>query len=157
MSLFEDNQFEYRDTFFVFTNRENRPSRQQVESCLADLGSRYEISEVKGDDNIFECLTIKSPYDYSAMDVAYTEGDEVTSQVKELIEEFRTVTLLGDDQQKLLRMANFDARFDVYHFEQITDAPEDNILDPGGLLMVMSKLVELCDGIGLDPQSQALI
>ena len=51
-----------------------------------------------------------------------------------------------------------DARFDIFFFEQVTDGTSgDEFLDPGGLLLVMEKLASVCDGIGLDPQSNALM
>lgn len=156
MSLFEDEAYQYRDTLFVFMDRSRRPTAAEVKECLDELGSRYKVLNVRDQDGKFECLTIKSPYDFSAMDIAYVEGDEVRSQVKELTEEFRTVTLVGDDQEKLGRLEKCDARFDIYHFEQVVDSPEE-FLDPGGLFIVIQKLVELSEGIGLDPQSQALI
>ena len=56
-----------------------------------------------------------------------------------------------------MRIQNSTARFDIFHFEQVSAAGEEEILDPGGLLLVMQKLCELVDGVGLDPQSQALL
>lgn len=156
VSLFEDESYQYRDTLFVFMDRAKRPSVEAIKAQLNELGSRYEVLNVQGQEGAFECLTIKSPYDYSAMDIAYTEGEEVLNQIRELTEEFRTVTLVGDDQQKLGRLEKCNARFDIFHFEQVLDSPEE-YLDPGGLFIVIQKLAELCDGVGLDPQSQALI
>ena len=157
MSLFENESYEYRDTFFVFFDRENRPSADKVQAALAELGPKYEVLNVTNQNGDFESLTIKSPYDHSGMDVAYVEGEEVAAQITELMEDFRTMTLAGDDHNKLSMLAKASARLDIYHFEQVADSSEDEFLDPGGLLMVMQKLVEICNGVGLDPQSQTLI
>ncbi len=156
MSLFEDEQYEYRDTFFVFLDRSKRPNVDAVEACLVELGSKYEVLNVKSTDGEFESLTIKSPYDFSAMDIAYVEGEEVTTQITQLMEEFRTMTLVGDDHKKLAKLQKADGRFDVFHFEQVSTATEDDFLDPGGLLIVMQQLVNLTGGVGFDPQSQTL-
>ena len=92
------------------------------------------------------------------MDVTYVEGEEVTEQISEMMNEFKLMTLTGDDRKKLEIFQNCDARFDVFHFEQISEAlEEDEILDPGGLLLVMARLAELCGGVSLDPQSQTLL
>lgn len=158
MSLFEDNRFVYRDTFFVFFKRENRPDADKVAAVLAELGDKYETSNLRESDGKFESITIHSPQDYSAMDVTYVDGDEVTEQVKDLMNEFKLMTLTGDDREKLKVFENCDARFDVFHFEQVSEAlEEDEILDPGGVLLVMSQLAQQCDGISLDPQSQTLL
>ena len=156
VSLFENSEYEYRDTFFVFFDPENRPSSDKVEACIAELGSKYEMENAKSDDGDFESITVKSPYDFSAMDIAYVEGEEVTGQVQELMEEFKTMTLVGDDHKKLGKFKNASARFDIYHFEQVKGESQD-FLDPGGLLIVLEKLTDLCDGVGLDPQSHTLM
>ena len=156
MSLFENTEYEYRDTFFVFLDPENRPSTDKIESCIAQLGSKYVAENAKSDDGDFESITVKSPYDFSAMDIAYVEGEEVLGQIGELMEEFRTMTLVGDDYKKLAKFKTAKARLDIFHFEQVKSG-EQEFLDPGGLLIVMEKLTELCDGVGLDPQSQTLM
>lgn len=156
MSLFEDSSYIYRDTFFVFFDPENRPSSDKVEACFSELGKKYEVQNVRSSDGDFESITVKSPYDFSAMDITYVEGEEVSAQIKDLMEEFRTMTLVGDDHKKLARVKGSSARFDVFHFEKLRE-DEADALDPGGLLIVMEKLAELSDGVALDPQSQTFL
>ncbi len=157
MSLFEDSRYQYRDTFFVFFDKENRPEVDKIQACLAELGPKYDVTNVRNPDADFESITVLIPHDCSAMDIAYEEGEEVASQVEEVMQEFQTVTLAGDDSKKLLQIQNSTARFDIFHFEQVSISGEDEVLDPGGLLLVMQKLCELVGGVGLDPQSQALL
>ena len=157
MSLFEDSRYQYRDTFFVFFEKQKRPSLDKVESTLAELGTRYKTIKSTEKDGEFESLTFVSPYDFSAMDIAVVEGEEVQTQINELMDEFKTMTLTGDDSTKLMLLNNCTARFDIFHFEQVDGANEDEFLDPGGLLLVMEKLSELCEGVALDPQSQSLM
>ena len=157
MSLFEDNKYQYRDTFFVFYQKENRPSLDKIESRLAELGNRYETIKSDEKEGEFESLTFASPYDFSAMDIAAVEGEEVQNQIQEIMDEFKTMTLTGDDSTKLTQLSHCDARFDIFHFEQVDGANGDEFLDPGGLLLVMEKLTELCEGIALDPQSHSLM
>jgi len=156
VSLFENSEYEYRDTFFVFLDSENRPSSDKIQACIAELGPKYEAEDAKSDNGDFESITVKSPYDFSAMDITYVEGEEVTAQISELMEEFKTMTLVGDDHKKLGKFKTAGARFDIFHFEKIQIGEQD-FLDPGGLLIVLEKLTELCDGVGLDPQSQTLM
>jgi len=114
------------------------------------------MSSLRETDGLFESLCIKSPHDSSAMDITFVQGDEVTEQIKELMTEFKNMTLAGDDHKKLKALSRSTARFDIYHFEQ-TMGGENEMLDPGGLFLVMEKLIHVCQGVGHDPQSNTLI
>ena len=55
-----------------------------------------------------------------------------------------------------------DARFDVLHFEETSEPPDeddeaDDILDPTALLLVLGTLGELTGGLAVDPQSGTLL
>lgn len=156
MSLFEDSSYEYRDTFFVHFQVENRPSANEFRAVIDSLGSKYELSKLVEDEGRLVSVTIKSPQDNSAMDISLVQGEEVLEQVKDLMADFKTITLMGDDQTKLKILSDCNARLDIYHFEQ-TSGGEDEMLDPGGLLLVMEKLAKLTQGVGLDPQSNSLL
>lgn len=157
VSLFEDQRYQYCDTFFVYLIDENRPSADAVTDAIKSLGERYQISDLKSTDGLFNAVTIRSPYDSSGMDITYLTGGEVREQVEELMTDFKTISLVGDDHQKLSKIDKANARLDIFHFEQVSDSDDLEMIDPGGLLLVMQKLNELCDGVGLDPQSKTLI
>jgi hypothetical protein len=159
VSLFGDRNYQYRDTYFVLFQKQNRPNEAKLRSLLRELGAKFETSEVRHNNGQVESLTLIDPQDYSAMDIAYVEGDDVVAQIGEIREEFRAITVRGDDVEKLKQLKDCDARYDIFHFEQIVDNgdDEDEYVDPGGLLLVMEKLVKLCHGVGYDPQSQSLI
>ena len=159
MSLFENEQYEYTDTFFVFFRRENLPTASAVKNAIAELGDRYEFGKIAFREEQFESMTILSPQDFSAMDIVLDLNAEVPKQVDELAMEFRTLTLTGDDRNKLVKFKSCDSRFDLFHFEQQVNGQQDPdaFIDPGGLLIILEKLRSLCDGVGLDPQSQMLL
>lgn len=160
MSLFSDSGYQYRETFFLLFQQKDRPAPAELEKAFAELGSKYQIAEQRGDDENFESMTVKSPYDFAAMDITYVVGEEVSNQVQEIQEEMRTITLTGEDHSKLSELQKCDARFDIFHFEQVVEGgggESQEFLDPGGLLLVLEKLAELCHGIGYDPQSQSLM
>ncbi len=159
MSLFGDSKYQYRETYFVLFEKSNQPTPQQIEKSLAELGSRYETVDVRMQGDQFESMTVRSPHDFSAMDITFVEGEEVTNMIRKLQDDFRTMTLTGDEMKKIARLKDFDCRFDIFHFEEIGEAVpgDDEFLDPGGLLLVLEKLAECCDGIALDPQSQTLM
>ena len=156
MSLFEDSSYDHRDTFFIHFDIEDRPTGDQVRKAIASLGDKYEMSALRETDGLFESLCIKSPHDSSAMDITFVQGEEVSEQIKSLMNEFKTITLAGDDHKKLKLLSEATARFDIYHFEQ-TMGGENEMLDPSGLFLVMEKLINVCKGVGHDPQSNTLI
>jgi hypothetical protein len=158
VSLFEDENYIYVDTFFVHFEQENRPTGAQVRSCIKGLGDKYETSGLRETGGKFESVTIRSPQDSSAMDITCVQGEEVLEQIADLMKDFKTITLSGDDHKKLTKLSRCDARFDIYHFEQQSGgAGEEEMLDPGGLLLVMDRLTAVCEGVGLDPQSKTLL
>ncbi len=159
MSLFENEQYEYTDTFFVFFKRENLPKASAVTKAIEELGDRYEFGKMNFREDDFESLTILSPQDFSAMDIVLDLKAEVRSQIDDLASEFRTITLSGDDREKLSLFKECDSRFDLFHFEKKVNENQgpDAFIDPGGLLIVLDKLKALCGGVGLDPQSQMLL
>jgi hypothetical protein len=155
MSLFEDDQYRWRETYFVLFNQRRRPSAETVRLALSKLGDRYVVGDVRLDEQgQLESLTVYSPSDFSAMDISYIQGEEVGMQVAELQQEMRAATLTKDDLAKLARLPECNARFDIFHFEQVVgDAGDDEFLDPGALLVVLEKLGELCQGVSVDPQT----
>lgn len=159
MSLFEDARYHYRDTLFVFFKQDNRPSYSSLQRMFQKMGNKFEVYNSTNTGEKFESATVRSPQDYSAMDIVVVQGQEVKEQIKEMIRDFRTVTLTGEDRKKLKQLEECDCRFDIFHFGEATDTAEedDEFLDPGGLLLLLERLSELTEGISFDPQSQALL
>ncbi len=158
MSLFEDDRYRWRETYFVLFRASDRPLAAAVERTLREMGGRYEITELRADDQArFESLTMLSPYDYAAMDIAYLGGDDVRSHVDEIMKELKESSLTKQEKAKLKQLSECDARFDIYHFEQVVDEEEDEYLDPGALLIVLERLAQLAHGVSIDPQSGALM
>ena len=158
MSLFGNNQYQYRETYFVLFPGDQLPDAEKLKEVLGGLGPRYETVNVAESENGFESMTVKSPRDFSAMDIVFTTGEEVEAQIQEVLEAARTMTLSSDDTRKLARISKFDSRFDIFHFEEIATATDDDqFLDPGGLLLVLEALADLCGGVALDPQTLSVL
>jgi hypothetical protein len=162
MSTFERDNFQWRETYFVLFDTGKRPSLARVEKALRSLNGRFEITagvaDEKGD---FESLTLLSPDDYAALDISYVAGDEVREQGEALFQELKTSVADAHEQTQLARLPKCDARFDLFHFEQLTAAPAgddpDEMLDPSALLVVLEALARLTKGVGVDPQSGSLL
>jgi len=160
MSTFENDQYKWRETYFILFDAAKRPTVAKISKALRGLNARFELDNVAGDDaGAFESLTLRSPQDYAALDISYMEGEEVRQQGAELAEEMRPTAADTEERTKLARLPKCDARLDLLHFEQIVgggDAGEeggDELLDPSALLNVLDALVKLTGGVGIDPQS----
>jgi hypothetical protein len=154
-----DDRFEWRETYFVLFQARKRPLLSQVEAAIRQLGGQFQITEPAADEQgRIEALNIVSPEDHSALEIDYLAGDEVLLQVAELTEELRGEAGLAD---KLAKLKNCDARFEIMHFEEMVDElpedEEDEVFDPTALLMALETLVKLTDGVGVDPQSGTLL
>src|ERR1041384_1124181 len=51
MSTFENNDYKWHETYFVLFDSSRRPTLDQVKRSLADLNSRFVLSEGEADDN----------------------------------------------------------------------------------------------------------
>ncbi len=156
MSTFENDRYQWRETYFVLFPAARRPMLKDVEERLAALSNRYTLENPGGDEQgLFESVTVVSPDDFAALDVCFTGGDEVLEHGQELSQEL-AATVEPSQKPLLKRIKQMDGRFDVLHFEQVEAADEsdgEEMLDPSALLAVMEELARMTDGIAIDPQS----
>jgi hypothetical protein len=162
MSTFERDNFQWRETYFVLFDTGKRPSLARVEKALRALNQRFQITAgVADEEGHFESLTLLSPDDYAALDISYVAGDEVREQGETLYQELKTSVADAHEQAQLARLPKCDARFDLFHFEELTAAQAgdepDEMLDPSALLVVLEELARLTKGVGVDPQSGTLL
>jgi hypothetical protein len=162
MSLFSNSRYQWRETYFVLFQRKHRPKAADVKRSLAELGSRIELHEMTVDpEGYLESLTILSHADAAGMDITYVEGAEVQEQLAELRRQWKRRPAEPRERAHLERALAAEVRFDVYHFEEVSDfsdeEEDDGPLDPGTLLLVLNKLARLCHGEAYDPQSGELV
>ena len=163
MSLFERPGFEWLETFFVLFDEANRPTPAAVEKTLKDLGKKMDIGEIRADDQgRVEAVTVLAPDDFAGMDLVFMGGDDVTEQLPELIRELEENAITADEKQQAQELAKCTARLDVLHFEEHSftadpDGAESDYMDPGGLLIVLQRMAELCQGTVVDPQSSSVM
>ncbi len=162
MSLFEDDRYQWRETYFVFFDQARRPTWKQIEAALAKVHAHFELSQPRLDeDGGFESVTLTAPEAYAALDITYLEGEEVLEQAANIVEEMRDFVTEPAEKAKLNRLPHYDAHFEIFHFEEIVpddemDEPE-GMLDPGALLLVLGALATLTHGVAVDPQSNTLV
>lgn len=154
-----DDRYEWRETYFVLFPSRKRPLLSAVEIAVSKVGAHLRLSGQEADDEgRIEAINVQSPGDHSALEIDYHSGEEVALQVQELTEQLRSDRA---ERDKLAKLKSCDARFEIMHFEMmsddISDDADDEVFDPSALLVVLDALVELTDGVGVDPQSGTLL
>jgi len=159
MSMFEDNRYRWRETYFVLFDAKNRPKLSSVAKALSALNKRFQLTNLSADDEgRIDSLTLLAPDDFAALDICYIGGEEVLEQGAALVDDLKKV---GSDIAPPVpwqRIKQYDGRFDVLHFEQVPedaedDSEDDGMLDPSALLIVLGALAKLTAGIAIDPQA----
>ncbi len=159
MSLFEDNQYQWRETYFLYFAPEHHPTQSDVMELFGPLKQRLQIREASDDDNgKLEALTIIAPGDSAGIDVSFVEEDEVLEQRADLEQEMKSSTCSPEDKKKWQQLLQSKCRFDVFHFQHMRGGEDDDAdLDPGAILSVLSALAKLCRGVAYDPQSGTFV
>jgi hypothetical protein len=158
--MFEDHKYRWRETYFVLFGTGDRPKLKTVEKALSRLNEHYELTNLRADDSgLFDSLTLLSPDDFSALDICYTTGPEVLEDAANLAEEMELAGCEAGGTDSLNRIRQCDSRFDVLHFEQVPESPEDDeeVLDPSALLLVLGALTKITGGVAIDPQAGTFV
>ncbi len=161
MSMFENDQYRWRETYFVLFRAKKRPTLEAMQEALGHLSDRFVLTNLVADEKgRFESLTLLAPDDFAALDICYLGGEEVLEQGEQLVQEITAAAGEGLEPELLQRIRAADGRFDVLHFEQAATLEEDEeeeMFDPSALLVALDALVELTDGIAVDPQAGTIL
>ena len=159
MSMFEDNNYRWRETFFVLFDAKKRPTLDDVAKTITALNERFELTNRSNDDRgMIDSLTVVSADDFAALDICYIGGEEVLEQGTALVEDMKKLDAGCKPPVPWGQIQRYDGRFDVLHFERVSedaadDDSEDEMLDPSTLLVVLEALARLTGGVAIDPQA----
>jgi hypothetical protein len=162
MDVENEDQLEWRDTYFILFQQASRPTLTQVEAAITESSRRLKLENLEADeDGMFESVLVQAPQDNAALEISYERGDAVIEQSADLAKQLKDE--LGPKQLK--QMLKADARLDVMLFERVsgeTDFGEDDdwetgSLDPSSLLNVVEALAKLTGGLPIDPASGAIL
>ena len=165
MSADNDDQLEWRDTYFILFKQSDRPTLTQVEAAITESSKRLKLENLDADeDGMFESLLVQAPQDNAAVEISYERGEAVIEQSVELAKQLKE-DLSPKQLQHILKA---DARLDILLFERVkgdaTDADEGDdeeweggSLDPASLLNIVGALAKLTGGLPIDPASGAVL
>jgi len=157
--MFEDHRYRWRETYFVLFDAKKRPKLTRVSKEVSALNKRFQLTNLSADsEGRFDSLTVISPDDFAALDICYTGGAEVLEQGAALVDEMKKAGADTPPPVPWEQIKRYGGRFDVLHFEQISEeaddgSEEEEMLDPSALLVVLGALARLTDGVAVDPQA----
>jgi hypothetical protein len=164
MSLFDNPEYRWRETYQLFHKKSRRPTVEDVQKLLGNARENYRLEDLRGDESSrFESVTVLAADAFAAIDITYVADDQIQEQVGEIQEEMKEVLEDLEDLAKLDSLTDYDVCLDLLHFERLVDmvAQEDDELsaffDPGALLSVIEKLTSLTGGVCLDPASATIM
>jgi len=160
----DEDQLEWRDTYFILFQQSERPTLTQVEAAITETSRRLKLENLEADeDGMFESVLVQAPQDNAALEISYETGDAVVAQSVDLAKQLKD----DIDVKQLKRMLKADARLDVMFFERVrgdeySDGDDDEeweggTLDPSSLLKVVDALTKLTHGLSIDPASGAIL
>src|SRR5262245_59827829 len=159
-----DDQLEWRDTYFILFQQNDRPTLTQVEAAITESSRKLKLENLEADDDgMFESVLVQAPQGNAALEISYETGDAVVEQSADLAKQLKGE--LGSKQLK--QMLKADARLDVMLFERIRDdfaggSDDDDEweatgIDPASLLNVVGALAKLTGGLPIDPASGTIL
>ncbi|MBN1394584.1 MAG: hypothetical protein JW959_06145 [Pirellulales bacterium] len=160
MSMFENEKYRWRETYFVLFDANKRPTLDRVVESLSALNERFEFTNRSDDGRgMFDSLTVVSADDFAALDVCYSSGAEVLEQAAALVKDAKKTDSEVEPPLPWEQIRRFDGRLDVLHFERVVEAGEDDeeMVDPSALLLVLGALARLTGGVAVDPQTGTLL
>lgn len=156
----DSDQYQWRETYFIWFEALRRPQLSEAEDVVRRLRGHFELDSGEADgEGLISALTVRSREDHAALEIECAAGADVLTEGATMAAELSPGD--GVDADKLARLKRCDARFEVMHFEEVSDGSSgedpDDMFDPSALLVVLEALVRLTDGICVDPQAGAIM
>ena len=167
MSLFQDSRYQWRETYFILIDPSRRPTFASLREALLAIGES-QLEDPSVDENgRFESVTLFASDGISALELSFVQGEEVVECRQDLIRDLKSAACETDQEELLRRVARYDARIDVLHFQsvgesewttdELDDEEMDEIVDPGTLLLVLGVIAQATNGVAIDPQSGSIL
>jgi len=100
MDFENDEQLEWRDTYFILFQQSGRPTLTQVEAAISDATRHVTLENLEADeDGMFQSLLVNAPDDNAALEISYETGDAVIQQSADLAKQLRGEISPGQLQQ----------------------------------------------------------
>src|ERR1044071_3711329 len=86
----DEDQLEWRDTYFVLFQQSDRPTLSQVEAAITESSRRLKLENLEADDDgMFESVLVQAPQDNAALEISYETGEAVIEQSADLAKQLK--------------------------------------------------------------------
>jgi hypothetical protein len=118
MTLFEDDRYNWRETYFVYFESVHRPKLPEIRRALRTYAPFLSMLESKAEpDGRLVEMTIASYEDHAALEIVYREGNDVLTEIRHLAHSLEK-DATPQELAQLQKVIQCNTRFDVHHFEQ---------------------------------------
>ena len=127
MTLFDDDRYDWRETYFVYFESSLRPKLPDVRRALKAYAPFFNILSSKADaeGNLAE-MTIASYEDHAALEIIYREGNDILAEARHLARSLEK-DASEEERAQLQKIVQCKTRLDVHHFEQTAGTKVFNI------------------------------
>ncbi len=120
MSTFEDERYQWRETYFVLFDPKDKPLLSEIQSGLGPMFKSLAVRQARADEQgRIESLTVASCDDFAAIDLVYQSGEQIVREIDALADEMVNLTSTKKNRAKIEKARKCSARLDVLHFEQM--------------------------------------
>jgi hypothetical protein len=128
MSLFNDERYTWRETYFVLFDPAMRPRLSDVRRELQHVAGTLTILRDKAELNgNLTSMTVASYEDHAALEIVYHEGNNVPNEIG-LLAEILEKGCTTKEKEQLQKARNYRAKFEILHFEQTAGTAEFKIV-----------------------------
>ena len=127
MTLFNDDRYDWRETYFVYFEVSLRPKLPEFRRALQTHAPFLDVLNTKSEqDGRLVEMIIASYEDHAALEIVYREGKDVLAEVRNLAKSLKEEAT-ADELLKLQRIVQCKSRLDIHHFEQTAETRVFNI------------------------------
>ena len=118
MSTFEDDRYQWRETYFVLFDPTKRPLLHEIRRGLGMFKS-FQVREALADEQgRIESLSVASYDDFAAIDLIYQCGAHVLAETETILEQMN-FSAFSKNRAGIEKIRKCQARLDILHFEQM--------------------------------------
>jgi len=128
MTLFEDDRYDWRETYFVYFESSHRPKLPEIRRALQTHAPLFSIlnSKAESNENLVEII-IASYEDHAALEIVYREGKDILTEIRQLVRSLKKEATT-EELLQLQKIVQSKTRFDVHHFEQTAETGVFNVM-----------------------------
>lgn len=125
MSLYDDSRYNWRETYFVFTDAARRPAldrlKRELSRTIPSLTFQTRNAGDTESDALLESLCVISEENHSGVEILWSGGEQLVLEIEALAKEL-SKHASPREKNKIEQMKTATGKIEVLHFERL-DTP----------------------------------